>query len=238
MSKVFRKITASIAAAVLCSLPVVNSLTANATANSNARFTYRKNFAISISQENPVDHVSVSLACRSANTSAPTVSALTQDGVLYAGGSGAPGVYNCGGTFYLNDENYKGGIASISLYCNSPADYKELSYKNYAYDANNDLIEDGISAGPTFLVGDLNLDKKVDEKDYQILYRGIANQTNEFSVDKVSFSYFGMMNVGIGGVGKYYSPYSFDINNDGFLSAADIEMFNDYLSGNITRFEK
>lgn len=237
MSKVLRKITASIAAAVLCSLPVANSLTANATANSNARFTYRKNFAVSISQTQAIDHISVSLACRSANTSAPVVYKLNHTGTLYQGGSGAPGVYNGGGSFYPTDPNMKGGMVSISVYCNSPSDYKELSYTSYAYDANNNLLGDIVGAGPTFLVGDLNLDKKVDDKDYQILHRGLLDQTNNFQ-NKVEFSYFGMVNVAIGGVGKYYSPYSFDINNDGYLSKADDDMFMRYLSGTLTRFAK
>ena len=125
----------------------------------------------------------------------------------------------------------------MSVYWNSPSDYKELSYTSSAYDANSNLFTDVLSAGPTFLVGDLNLDKKVDDKDYQILHRGLLDQTNNCQ-NKVEFSYFGMINVGIGGVGKYYSPYSFDINNDGYLSKADDDMFMRYLSGTLTRFAK
>ncbi|WP_019679113.1 hypothetical protein [Ruminococcus flavefaciens] len=234
MKNTLKKITASIAAAVLCAVPMASSISANAAANANARFTYRKVFAVSESKN--IDLLVFGVSCRTANTSAPSADKIAS-GSLTPGGGGNPGVYNGGGNFRPSNRNMVGGMVSVHMYCNSPSDYKELSTTNYAYDANGNLIADAVSAGPTFLVGDLNLDKKINSDDYQILYSGIRSVTNNFT-KSYKFSYFGIMNVVVGNVGRNYSPYSFDINNDGYLSKADTDMFMKYLSNSNYRFAK
>ena len=240
MKKTLRKITASIAAAVMCALPVANSLTANATASANARYTFRKTFAISEyngHEENPHDIATFvfGVACRTANTSAPAAHQIGE-GKLTPGGGGAPGCYNGGGNFYPTDHNIVGGLVSVHMYCDTPYDYKEMSTTNYAYDSYGNPVNDIVAAGPTFLVGDLDLDKDIDTDDFQILFRGISDRTKDFK-ESYKFCYFEIMNVAIGGVGRNYSAYPFDINDDGYLSYADVDMFQKYLSNSNYRFE-
>lgn len=234
MKKNVKAIVAALSAAVMCAVPAATSLTADATANANARYTFRKNFAVSSAKN--IDHLVFGVACRSANTDGPMASKIAS-GTLYSGGSGNPGVYNAGGTFYPSNRNMVGGMVSMAIVCNNPSDYKELSVTNYAYGPNGNLISNAVSAGPTFLVGDLNLDKKIDAKDYDILFAGVK-KVAPYSWSKYQYSYFGYMNVVVGGVGRNYSFYSFDINDDGYLSQADLDMFQRYNSGNLTRFPK
>lgn len=231
MKKTFRKITASITAALLCALPLANALTAGAVAKSDARYTYRKVFAVSSAKN--IDRLVIGLSCKTTNTDAPTASQLAS-GILQNTGGGAPGVYAGGANFYPSNHNVVGGLVSFHTHCNSPSDYKEISVTNLAYDPNGKLITNAVSASPTFLVGDINLDKKVNEADYQILHAGINKYAPNSS--RYKFSYFGYLNVSVGNVSKNYSGYALDINNDGYLSKADDAMFIDYLEGDIKRF--
>ena len=227
MKKAFRKITASIAAAVMFALPAANSLTTSATANANARFTYRKVFAVSSTKN--IDHLVFGVACRSAHTDAPTAHKIGK-GTLSPGGSGAPGVYNGGGTFYPTNKKISGGIVSVHMYCDSASDYQEIRTTNYAYSPSGALMSNAVSACPTFLVGDLDLDGDLDNNDFQILCRGVQQKTTDVGKTKYEFSYFEVMNVHVGNTYGNFSAYSFDINDDGVLSNADITMLNNYFS--------
>ena len=234
MKNTLKKVTASIAAAVLCAVPMASSFSANAAANANARFTYRKVFAVSESKN--IDLLVFGVSCRTANTSAPSADKIAS-GSLTPGGGGNPGVYNGGGNFRPSNRNMVGGMVSVSMLCNSPYDYNEISVTNYAYGPSGNLISNAVGAGPTFLVGDLDLDKDIDAKDYDILYAGVKKVAPNYN-SKYKFSYFGYMNVVVGGEGHNYSFYEFDINDDGYLSQADLDLFQRYQSGQLTAFTK
>lgn len=234
MKKNVKAIIAALSAAVMCAVPAANGLTADAYANTNARFTYRKTFAVSSAKN--IDHLVFGVACASSNTDAPWADKISS-GTLYRGGGGNVGVHSAGGTFYPSNPNMVGGMVSVAMVCNSPSDYREISVTNYAYDKNNKLISDAVSASATILVGDINLDKKIDEKDYDILFAGVK-KVAPYDWSRYKFSYFGYMNVAVGGVGRNYSYSNFDINDDGYLSKADLDMFQQYLSRNLTRFPK
>ncbi|MBO4877472.1 MAG: hypothetical protein J5501_05645 [Ruminococcus sp.] len=229
-----KAIVAALSAAVMCALPAANAFTADAYAQSGARFTFRKNFAVSSAKN--IDHLVFGVKCATAHTDGPKASKIAS-GTLTPGAGGNAGVHNAGGTFYPSNRNMVGGMVSVAMVCDSPYDYVEKGVTNYAYDANNKLIKDAVGAGPTFLVGDLDLDKDIDAKDYDILFAGVK-KVAPYSWSKYKFSYFGYMNVAVGGVGRNYSFYSFDINDDGYLSQDDLDMFQSYNSGNLKRFPK
>ncbi len=233
MKKTIRKITASITAAVLCALPLANTLSASAVANANARYTYRTVFAVQSAKN--IDLLVAGVACKSANTSAPAVNKLTS-GTITGSGGGAPGLYAGGANFYPTNHNVTGALISFHTYCNSPSDYKEVSITNFAYAPNGNAISNAVKALPTFLVGDINADSKVNEADYQILYRAVEDNT--VSTSRYKVNYFARTRVTLGGTTRSYNTYKLDINNDGYLSDADVEMFDNYLNGNLTKFAK
>ncbi len=231
MNKTFKKITTSITAAVLCALPLVNSFTASAAANANARYTYRKVFAVSSSKN--IDRLVFGVACKTYGTDAPVADQIGSGSLTRAGG-GSVGCHSAGGTFEPSNHNMVGGMVSVHMHCNSPSNYKEISVTNFAYDPNGKLINNAVSASPTFLVGDINLDKKIDAKDYDLLYAAVAKMTTKSY--RYKFNYFEVMNVAVGDVSGNFSAYEFDINNDGYLSSADTALFQKYARGDIDRF--
>ena len=233
MKNTIKKIAASISAAVLCALPVVNSLTANAYAGPDARYTFRKNYACSSNYH--IKDVVFSWSINSNGTSAPQANAIAS-GTFINGNSGAQNRHIGAGTYSPKNNNVVGGLFSQSFYSTTP-NFTEYSNTIYTYNTSGNLVSGAVSAGPTFLVGDLNLDKAINEDDFQILYSGIRSKTNNFSTS-YKFSYFGIMNVVVGNVGHNYSPYAFDINDDGYLSQADVNMFLQYLSSSTYRFAK
>ena len=234
MKKNIKAIIAALSASIMCAVPVANSITADAYANAGARFTYRKNFAVS-SPKN-IKRLVFGVACSTSGTDAPWADKIAS-GTLERGAGGSVGVHNAGGTFYPSNRNMVGGMVSVSMLCNSPYDYNEISVTNYAYGPSGNLISNAVGAGPTFLVGDLDLDKDIDAKDYDILYAGVKKVAPNYN-SKYKFSYFGYMNVVVGGEGHNYSFYEFDINDDGYLSQADLDLFQRYQSGQLTAFTK
>ncbi len=233
MKKTFKKIAASLTAAVLCALPLANTLTAGAVANANARYTYRTVFATTSSKN--IKYLVAGVACKSANTDAPVADKIAS-GTFTGSGGGAPGLYAGGVNFYPTNRNVVGGLLSFHTHCNSPSDYKEVSITNFAYDANGKAISNAVKTTPTFLVGDINFDKQINEADHQILYKAIQDKTKTTS--RYKFNYSEVMNVAVGNTAGNYSAYSFDINNDGYISSDDNALFMKYLERKITRFEE
>ena len=229
MKHTFKKFTAALAAAVMCALPTVNALSANAYANDDARYTFRKTFAVS-SPKN-VKKLVFGVACSTSGTNGPWAEKIAQ-GNLERGAGGGVGVHNAGGTFYPTNYNMVGGMVSIHMVCNSPSDYHEISTTNYGYAPNGSLIPNAVTASPTFLVGDVNFDDQIDSDDFNFLYRGIHDKINS-THPKYKFSYFEVLNVAVGNSYGNFSAYTFDINDDGYLSQADLDMFLYYTSRNI-----
>lgn len=234
MKKTFKKIAASLTAAVLCALPLANTLTAGAVANANARYTYRTVFATSSSKN--IYRLVAGVSCKTANTDAPQADKIAS-GTFTGSGSGAPGLYAGGANFYPTNRNVKGGLMSFHTHCNSPSDYKESKITNSAIDPNGNAVS--VTAFPTFLIGDLNNDKNINAKDCDILTEAINKVTNYKLNTSYKFNYFSKVSFELGGVSYNNIPlYKLDINNDGYLSKADIDMHIGYSKGTVTRFEK
>ena len=226
MKKGLKRITASISAAVLCALPLANSFTASATASENARYTYRKVFAVRYTNKN-IDRLVFGLSCKTSGTDAPVADQIAE-GSLINSGSGTRGLHNAGGTFYPKYRNSNGGKVSIHVYCDSPSEYKEVSSFKYAYNPNGKDVSSAVTALPTFLVGDFNEDNVIDDKDHQIINEAVRVMTK--SKAEYEFSYFSNVTLKVDGVSKSYPRYFFDINDDGFISVEDQNMFVRYIS--------
>ena len=224
MKHTLKKITASIAAAVMCAIPTINALSANAYANENARYTYRKVFYVPTAKN--IHHTVFGLACRTTNTDAPVADAIAP-GTLIPGSGGGPGCHNAGGSFYFNNPNMTGIVFSEHVYCNSPSDYKEVSWFAYSYKANGDAIEHGVYSFITFLVGDINWDGIIDGNDYAMLNDAV-------NVQHIS-SYTWNTNINVWGTN--YPAYKFDIDDDGDLDSNDVTLLLNYIS-NIPGYTK
>lgn len=234
MKKTIRRFTASLTAAILCALPLANAFTANALADKNARYTYRTVFATQSAKN--INRLIAGVSCKSANTDAPQAD-LIASGTKSGVGGGAPGLYAGGINFYPENPNVKGGLVSFHTHCNSPSDYKENKITNSATDLNGNVVS--VTAFPTFLIGDFNNDKNINEKDCDILTEAINKVTNYKPNTLYKFNYFSKVSFELGGVSYSNIPlYKLDINNDGYLSKADINMHIGYSDGTVTRFEK
>lgn len=233
MKHTFKKITAALAAAVMCALPSVNALSANANANANtnARYTYRKVFFAPY-QKN-IDHVVFGLACRSTNTDPPVADKIAS-GTLIRGSGGGPGCHSAGGTFYPYNSNMTGLMVSEHVLCNSPSDYHEVSSFAYAYDANGNSINNAVYSLSTFLVGDIDRNGTVDGFDRFLIKKKIKDQ------GYVLDSYTPYSSTSIYYNGTYYTEMNIwlDINDDGKIDLADYHMLEDYVNWDIPRFEK
>ena len=228
MKHTLKKITASIAAAVMCAIPAANALSANAEASITARFTYRKIYYVPNAKN--IDHVVFGLACNSSHTSSPSSIPIAY-GSLTPGYGGGPGFYNEGGTFVPTDPNVTGRIVSQSVHCDSAADYHERSSFAYAYKANGQAINNAVYSLPTFLVGDFDGDNDIDGDDYSIINHAV-------NVKHISenYSVYTTTSFDLGGVYRTYKVYKFDVNNDGYVNNADVFLLDWYNKGYLTNF--
>lgn len=227
MKNTLRKITASLAAAVLCAVPMTSSLSANAEANANARNTFRRIWFIDDSA-NVVKFV-FSFSCKKANTSAPSYTIL-KGTVTGNGGSAGTQYYNCGANVERSAGLY-GPVCFASAYCNSPSDFVEGSLVANAYKAGNVQSFNSVHSYK-FLVGDINNDNVVNAKDYDYMCYAINNGFTG------SYSYTQSVTGTLGGSYFSYAKYKFDINGDGYVTSADRTMLANYNNGSLTRFAK
>ncbi|WP_019679114.1 hypothetical protein [Ruminococcus flavefaciens] len=232
MKNTIKKIAASISAAVLCALPVVNSLTANAYAGPDAMYTYRKVYYSPYNSN--IDRVIFSWNINSNGTSAPTNTRLAA-GTLQDGGSGAPNHHIGGGNFYPTNSAVTGRIFSQSFY-SVDTSITEYSNNIYVYNKNNQLVNSGVRTFPTMLVGDIDGDNDVDSFDFSLInhvinvegYR-LSNITSPHSFKGVELN------------GRHYTVYSYqlDIDNDGDVDSTDFDIYAEHNNGSFTkRFDK
>lgn len=220
------KITASLAAAVLCAAPVVSS-TANAIANDNARFTFRQTYYVDATAK--VTEVRHAFTCKRANTSIP-VAEKTSRYLNYAGGGSAGDTYySCGGTLTGSGSYLSGVVLSVSAYCNSPSDFSQGS-GTYAigYKADGTESPNSVRSFNTFLVGDIDGNNKIDGNDAGLFEDALRN-SGAAGKDFKSKIYIH---------NKGYDAYKFDIDGNGSIGWSDLDMLKKYNDGTILRFAK
>lgn len=227
MKKTFRKITASIAAAIMCALPIANSLTVDAGCSPNALYTYRKVYYSPYNSN--IDHVTFTWNINSNGTSAPITTKLV-NGNLYNGGSGVPNHHIAGGTFEPSNPAVTGRIFSQSFYSDNTS-ITEYSNNIYVYNKNGQLVNSGVRTFPTMLVGDMDRDNDVDAFDYSLINHII--NVEHYSLAKITSPHSFK---GVDLNGRHYTVYSYqlDIDNDGDVDTADFTMYAAHSNGTLT----
>ena len=225
MKHTFKKIAATLSAAVMCALPAVNALSANATASANARYTMRKVYWVDGSAN--VKKLEFGFTNQRGGCSPATITTIAP-GTKSVGGSAGDSYYNCGGT--LTGYGYISGPAlSFSVVCDKPSYYKEGSNVYCrAYKANGTQSFNSVRYSQAFLVGDLSGNNVIDGYDYAILDYAL----NQFGIN--SYGFDSQVNIW----GNTVKKYQMDIDDDGDVDSADSALLMKYISGQITRFEK
>lgn len=228
MKKTFKKIAATLSAAVMCAIPMASALSANATASSNARYTMRKVYWVDSTAY--VKKINVGFTNKRAGCSPATITPLVK-GTPSFGGSAGDVYYNCGGTLTAN--NYFGGPAiSFSVICDSVSDYGQGSnvYCN-AFKANGTQSYNSVRTVNAFLVGDVNDDGIINDKDHVIVdAAGRAGANTYSATDRIY--------VNLNGTTKSYLAYKLDINDDGRITLDDAYMLNSYVSNQLQKFPR
>ena len=224
MKHTFKKITAALAAAVMCALPTVNALSANAYANDNARYTFRKTYIVTRSSN--IDAISFSWNINSNGSSAPQVTTLV-DGEFMNGGTGVINHHIGAGSFFPDNPNVTGPVFTQSFISNtnSPTVYGNSVS---VFKTNGQIDNSGIVVTDKFLVGDINGDKAINGSDSSILDTGL----NQGKFNNKKFNQTVSIN------NKTYSVYIFDINDDGVIDSNDLAMLRMYESSSTYRFER
>ncbi|WP_019679116.1 hypothetical protein [Ruminococcus flavefaciens] len=231
MKNTLKKITAAFASAVLCAVPMVSSVTANAAANADARFTFRETYYVDGTAG--VKRIEHFFANRKYRTSSPFKTVIAKNADYSGGNSAGDTYYNCGGTL-KKTSSLSGPVLSVSAYCNTATDFVPgeynycTGYKNYKPQNNEQPSYNSITTFGPFLVGDLNGNSIIDGADYSLLYTGI----NYCGARNADFK----TNISVNG--ELIPAYKFDINDDGVITDADYEMHLQYISNNLQKFAK
>lgn len=223
MKHTLRKVFATISAAAMCAIPTISSLSANAVAPSNARYTFRRSYFITQANKN-IDRIIISWGLNSNGTSAPAAVKMRSEDNLVIGGSGAVNYHNGGGNFYLHSSNRNRKYLAVTshIYTNRTSLYDETG-SAYAYTTSNANVSSSVYTTPSFMVGDLNGDKTVDGNDYSVILEAYNKKgyVSSFTKDdNVSFT--------LGNRSYNLKLYLLDINNDGAFSYADVSLLNYY----------
>lgn len=223
MKHTLRKVFATISAAAMCAIPTISSLSANAVAPENARFTFRRDYFVTQANLN-LDRIIISWGLNSNGTSAPAAVKMRSEDTLQIGGGGAVNYHNGGGNFYThaNNRNRKYLAVTSHIYTNKTSLYDETG-SAYAYTTTNANVSSKIYTTPSFIVGDLNGDKNVDGNDYSVILEAYNKKgyTSSFTKDdKVTFT--------LGNKTYNLKLYLLDINNDGRFTSADSSLLKYY----------
>ena len=167
MKHTFKKFTAALAAAVMCALPAVNTLSANAYANDNARYTFRKTYIVTRSSD--IDAISFSWNINSNGNSAPQVTTLVP-GEFMNGGTGVINHHIGAGSFFPTNPNVTGPVFTQSFISNTNT---PTVYGNSVsvFKTNGQIDNSAIVVTDKFLVGDLDKDGDIDAADREIVRR-------------------------------------------------------------------
>ena len=240
MKHIIKKITASLAAAVMCAAPMASSLSANASVSSNARYTFRQVYWADSSAN--VKTFEFSFAVRKYHDSVPFYNLIGNQATVAGGGSAGDTYYSCGGTVTANTR-LSGPFLSVSAYSENPADYDDYfgtcrAYKangqqsynsiHYSNNCNSDTSHNPHLECSAFLVGDFSRDLIIDGYDYSIL---------DYAVNQLGIGSYGF-NSQVNIWGNDIKVYQMDINDDGVVNSADLSMLMSYISNQLTKFPK
>lgn len=210
----FKKIAASVSAAVLCAVPMMNAVSANATA-SNPKYTYRSVLFIYGNSRN-AKSVSYNYSSKKSGATNPTYRKGDFEGTHSGNGSAGDSYYSCGGIFTASGNFNAGGrVLTISAKTDS-ASFTEGTKTAKVYNAAGTQISVNTYWTPAFMVGDLNGDKKVDGSDYSYLHEAVFN-CHATEMD---------LNSRITVFGKSIPVYEFDIDNNGFVGMYDLTLLS------------
>ncbi|MBR6994665.1 MAG: hypothetical protein IKH96_01460 [Ruminococcus sp.] len=217
MKHTFKKFTAALAAAVMCALPTVNALSANAYANDNARYTFRKTYIVTRSSD--IDAISFSWNINSNGNSAPQVTTLVP-GEFMNGGTGVINHHIGAGSFFPTNPNVTGPVFTQSFISNTNT---PTVYGNSVsvFKTNGQIDNSAIVVTDKFLVGDLDKDGDIDAADREIVRR--ASYSNLTSYTDTTYVYLNST--------QRYLAYQLDINDDGKVNTADYNMIYQYVRG-------
>lgn len=223
MKHTLRKVFATISAAAMCAIPTITSLSANAVAPENARFTFRRDYFIAQANKN-IDRIIISWGLNSNGTSAPAAVKMRSEDTLQIGGGGAVNYHNGGGNFYTHSSNRNRKYLAVTshIYTNKTSLYDETG-SAYAYTPSNVNVSSAVYMTPSFMVGDLNGDKNVDGNDYSVILAAYNKKGNVYSfthTDSVSFK--------LGNKNYNIKTYLLDIDNDGKFTSADPALLYHY----------
>ena len=233
MKHIIKKITASLAAAVMCAAPMASSLSANASVSSNARYTFRQVYWADYSAN--VKRFEFSFAVRKYHDSVPFYNLIGNQATVAGGGSAGDTYYSCGGTVTANTR-LSGPFLSVSAYSENPADYADSFGTCRAYRANGQQAYNAVNYSvnrnydydwAAFLVGDFNNDLKVDGADYSYLDAVVNSSMSNYGY---SWSVYVL--------DRTLYMYQFDINDDGVINSDDLDMFRAYDESRLTKFPK
>ena len=227
MKHTFKKVLATISAAVMCAIPTVTSFSVNAAAPDNARYTFRKDYFVKYSAN--IDRIIFGWGMNSNGTSTP-LSIKKVSGNLDPYGSGAVNYHMGGGTFYPSNSGVTGLVLTEYIYTNKTVLNGETTTLG-AVNKNNVTVNNSVYAAPSFMVGDIDGDADVDAQDYNIIYAALQKYT---SIN--SFTYNSTFSVTLGGQTKSYYTYKIDINNDGKFNSSDEYLLNYFNSHPNYRF--
>ena len=216
MKNNLRKAAAAVAAALMCAVPTVSSLTASA-ASSTERYTFRTVYYVKDSSNVKINLIVNSWGMNSNGTSSPDTNQIAA-GRYYPGGGGAPNYHHAGVNFYPDNQYVKGIIMTQHVF----SDSNTLTSNNcniYAYKADGTAVNNSVGHTDSFLVGDINGDKYIDVTDLTIVSDCASSNMTYNSID--SYVYIGS---------RRYPAYKVDINNDGRVNSADSELLRKYIN--------
>ena len=226
MRNTIKKITAALASAVLCAVPMASAMSANAIADKNARFTFRQTYYVDATAK--VTEVRHAFSCKRYNTDVPVAEKTSRYLNYSGGGSAGDTYYNCGGTLTGSGSYLAGVVLSVSTYCNDPSDFHQGTTYARGYKADGTESPNSVRSFNTFLVGDLNGDKKVNGTDSSLLENALRN-CGAAGKDFKSQIYIN---------GQGYDAYKFDIDGNGAIGWSDLTLMQKYERGQIVRFAK
>ena len=235
MKNTIKKIVATISAAAMCAIPMANALTADAAISPNARYTFRKVYFVDQSAD--IKNVVFRWIINSNGTSAPQAYALAP-GQLINGNTGGPNRHVGAGTYSPDYHYTTGAIFSQSYHSNTTS---PTEYGNYieVYNSNNQQLYNKVTALDSFLVGDIDGDKDIDEIDRKIITKAIND--DHFSASSFTQNNTTGVTIYHNNHNMYFnvSVYKLDINDDGVVNNNDYTLFrNYYYYSSPQRFER
>ncbi len=225
MKNTIKKIALAFTSAVLLALPTAGSMTSNAEAKADARYTFREVYYAEPTAG--ITSVAINYSYSRMGVSSPHLTTLNRNPGLTTACSARQLFFNCQGSTIKNIKPIKGPFFSISAFANTPTSLKNVTSSATGY-IDRTFVENSIVDFGPFLVGDINNDKTINNIDFNIMITGLYS----YYITNADFK----TSVRIEGVS--YPIYKFDIDGNGVVNINDKTMLTNYLSGNLQKFAK